>query len=266
MTIKRYATLAAASLACISSTNAFSGPPSLRSFLVQSTSHKTTNTLITNAPYSTSLFSTPPERNDDTSPLSPPLSTLVSRVAVAGATGRTGKFVVQSLLSQKVPVLALVRDPSKASTVLDDPTDELLTIRKTDLGSRNDVLAALDENQCDAAIWCATGFSDAPDQSIWTKLQALFGLAVTPKGTIDAVGLPALAEGLKSTPKRMLDGKSLPKIVMLSSAGVTRPSWSEEKKLALEGCAGIPIVRLNPFGILDVKRESEETLRTCGEF
>jgi hypothetical protein len=53
---------------------------------------------------------------------------------------------------------------------------------------------------------------------------------------------------------------------MLSSAGVTRPSWSEEKKKDLEGCAGIPIVRLNPFGILGVKEESERELRKCGEF
>ena len=32
----------------------------------------------------------------------------------------------------------------------------------------------------------------------------------------------------------------------------------------MAGCADIPIVRLNPFGILDVKRESEETLRQSG--
>jgi hypothetical protein len=58
---------------------------------------------------------------------------------------------------------------------------------------------------------------------------------------------------------------ALPKIVMLSSAGVTRPDWSDEKKLALEGSAAIPIVRLNPFGILGLKKESEEKLRACGE-
>ena len=51
---------------------------------------------------------------------------------------------------------------------------------------------------------------------------------------------------------------------MLSSAGITRPDWPNEKKLALEGSAAISTVRLNPFGILGLKRESEERLRTCG--
>jgi hypothetical protein len=50
----------------------------------------------------------------------------------------------------------------------------------------------------------------------------------------------------------------------LSSAGVTRPSWSDSKKIKLAGCADIPIVRLNPFGILDVKAESEQKLRESG--
>ena len=94
----------------------------------------------------------------------------------------------------------------------------------------------------------------------------MLGLAVNSKQTIDTVGLPALAEALllNNNQSRKLE-KALPKIVMLSSAGVTRPSWSEEKKLALDGCAGIPIVRLNPFGILGIKADSEEKLRNCGE-
>eukprot|EP00804_Cyclotella_cryptica_P026145 CCRYP_013036-RB/>CCRYP_013036-RB protein AED:0.05 eAED:0.05 QI:326/1/1/1/0.66/0.5/4/2043/389 len=186
-----------------------------------------------------------------------------TRIAVAGATGRTGRYVVSSLLSRSIPVLALVRDTEKATNLF-DPTDELLSIRKTDLGSEEDVLKALSEEECEAAIWCATGFSDAPDQSIWTKLQAVLGLAVKPRETIDAVGLPALGKGLAKKGKRIVDGKALPRVVMLSSAGVTRPGWSEEKKEALEGCAGIPIVRLNPFGILGVKEESENVLRKCG--
>jgi hypothetical protein len=37
-----------------------------------------------------------------------------------------------------------------------------------------------------------------------------------------------------------------PKVVMLSSAGVTRPGWDDTKKEKLNGCADIPIVRLNP--------------------
>mmetsp|Transcript_37893 Transcript_37893/g.80941 ORF Transcript_37893/g.80941 Transcript_37893/m.80941 type:complete len:404 (-) Transcript_37893:314-1525(-) len=194
----------------------------------------------------------------------PPLSSLVNRVAVAGATGRTGRFVVRRLLDRNVPVLAMVRDAAKASELF--PANDLLTVRATDLGSEEDVVAALGEGgtKCDAAIWAATGFSDAPDQSFLDKLKAVFGLATNAQGTIDAVGLPALGKGLAETPRRKIDGDVLPKVVMLSSAGVTRPDWSEEKKEALEGCAGIPIVRLNPFGILGVKKESEEKLRGCG--
>ena len=259
------ATLAIASVVFGSYTAAFQTPRPLG-----------TNNLVVhnNVHASSALFASttaPPERTTDSSTeaTKAPLSSLVNRVAVAGATGRTGKFVVQKLLEQNVPVLALVRDTTKAQNVL-DPTNELLSIRETDLVNKDDVLSAFSSNDgndvpCDAAIWCATGFSDAPDQSIVAKLKAVFGLATNKQGTIDAVGLPALGEALsKSGSKSATDGQELPKIVMLSSAGVTRPDWDDEKKLALEGAAAIPIVRLNPFGILGVKKESEEKLRACG--
>lgn len=257
-------TIAAVAVALLSSstTTAFQTTP---------TPH---NTILS----TTNLFSTPPKRtttSDDGQQPKPPLSTLIKRVAVAGATGRTGKLVVQQLLSQNVPVLALVRDINKAETLLlDEPAtnnnNQLLTIRKTDLGSKDDVIAAIQEGDgVDCALWCATGFSDSPDQSFFTKIRSILGFAVNSKGSIDAVGLPALGEALSKSPKRTLANGSdksspLPKVVMLSSAGVTRPDWSDEKKLALEGCAGIPIVRLNPFGILGVKKQSEEELRNCG--
>lgn len=165
-------------------------------------------------------------------------------------------------------MVALVRDTDKATQSF-DPTNELLTIRKTDLGSKDDVINAIQSTGADCAMWCATGFSDSPDQSIWTKISAIFGFATNSQGSIDAVGLPALGEALKNSPKRTLVAGSdksqpLPKVVMLSSAGVTRPDWSDEKKSALEGCAAIPIVRLNPFGILGVKKQSEDELRNCG--
>eukprot|EP00578_Thalassiosira_sp_NH16_P019170 CAMPEP_0181097860 /NCGR_PEP_ID=MMETSP1071-20121207/11798_1 /TAXON_ID=35127 /ORGANISM="Thalassiosira sp., Strain NH16" /LENGTH=427 /DNA_ID=CAMNT_0023180377 /DNA_START=53 /DNA_END=1336 /DNA_ORIENTATION=- len=229
----------------------------------------------TTALFSSSVPGRPADNSSDSAAAAPPpLSTLVSRVAVAGATGRTGRLVVRRLLELDVPVLALVRDADRAANVL-DPTNELLDIRATDLGSEKDVISALNDGGdgkggCDAAIWCATGFSDSPDQNLLTKIKAVFGLATNAGGTIDAVGLPALGTALAGTPRRTLEGGDdesssvLPKVIMLSSAGVTRPDWSEEKKLALEGCAGIPIVRLNPFGILGIKKESEEKLRTCG--
>lgn len=53
-------------------------------------------------------------------------------------------------------------------------------------------------------------------------------------------------------------------IVFCSSAGVTRPTWSAQKKSALVGAADIPIVRLNPGNILGTKLSSEVTLRKTG--
>ena len=87
---------------------------------------------------------------------------------------------------------------------------------------------------------------------------------MNPKKSIDAVGVPALAKYFSSTNG---DGEeeTLPKVIMLSSAGVTRASWDEEKKAKFAGCADIPIVRLNPFGILDIKADSEERLRKRGK-
>lgn len=44
----------------------------------------------------------------------------------------------------------------------------------------------------------------------------------------------------------------------------TRPGWNEDKKKKFRAAADIPIVILNPFGLLDVKAESEEKLRRSG--
>ena len=52
--------------------------------------------------------------------------------------------------------------------------------------------------------------------------------------------------------------------IIFESAGTTRPSWKEDKKQRLKGCADIPIVRLNPFGILGLKADSERQLRKMG--
>lgn len=177
-------------------------------------------------------------------------SSTKKKVAVAGATGRTGMLVVEELLNRGVEVVALVRDLEKADEVLRKDNDGLLTVVKCDLLSKKSVKEAVKD--CEAGIWCATGFSSG-NTSMVERVKSLFGLAI--KRTIDTVGLTLMAESLAVVE----DG--LPTIVMCSSAGVTRPSWSEEKKEALAGCADIPIVRLNPFGILDLKSSSEQLLR-----
>ena len=198
-----------------------------------------------------------------TTALSTPTPTIPQTIAVTGATGRTGSIVVQDLLEKGNNVIALVRDLEKANEKL--AKNDQLTILQCDLGDENSIMDSIEG--CDAAIWCATGFSDAPDQTFFGKIANLFGVALNPKQSIDAVGVPALAKYFASTEKvNGEEGAATPKVVMLSSAGVTRPSWDEQKKEDFVGCADIPIVRLNPFKILDIKADSEEKLRQSGEY
>jgi len=181
---------------------------------------------------------------------------LVSKVAVAGATGRTGSLVVRELLARGVGVVGMVRDVEKGREMFPASDGDRLALVECDLGSEEEIVAAV--GGCDAAIWCATGFSDAPSSPL-VQLKKLLGIALAPKKSIDCVGIPALAKAFAHG-----NSNGLPKVIMLSSAGVTRPSWSEEKKQMFPGSAEIPIVRLNPFGILDIKAESEENLRQSG--
>ena len=209
---------------------------------------------------SLSLASTPAD--DNTEPETIQLADVVQTVAVAGATGRTGSLVVQELLNRGVSVIAMVRNLDKAEETL--PTsDGSLKVIQCNLGDEDAIKQAVAD--ADAAIWCATGFSDGPS-SIIDRIKNLFGVALTPKKSIDAVGIVALAEAFASTAEVNGSGSSsnLPKVVMCSSAGVTRPSWDDAKKEMFVGAADIPIVRLNPFNILNIKAESEEKLRQSG--
>jgi uncharacterized protein YbjT (DUF2867 family) len=193
---------------------------------------------------------------------------VVTKVAVAGATGRTGRLVVEDLLRRGVPnVVALVRDGKKAEETFPNKPENL-EIVQCDLTNEEQIDSVL--TGVDAAIWCATGFSNAPTSPL-EKIKQLLGMVGRPEKTIDVVGLPAMAKSLSSQQQQtVINGKNssseqpLPKLIMCSSAGVTRPAWSQDKKERFPGAADIPIVRLNPFGILDRKRESEEKLRQTG--
>ena len=185
------------------------------------------------------------------------LPNVLTKVAVTGATGRTGRLVVQELLRQEVStVVAIVRDTDKAAEVFPNPPANL-EIVQCDLLQPKQIERVL--QGVDATIWCATGFSsNQQNTSILSKLKSLFG--VVTKRTIDTVGLPAIGALYAGTDNEY----QLPKLVLCSSAGVTRPIWDDDKKARFPGAADIPIVRLNPFGILDVKRESEDALRATG--
>ena len=175
------------------------------------------------------------------------------RVLVAGASGKVGKLVVQELLERvnsTVTVRALVRDVGKAKTMLSDLSSPRLEIVKCDLSQPSDVESACKDG--DALIWCATGFSDS--SSLINKALAIFKLKFTPQQSIDIATLGQIGDIFAKKPKNA-DGS--PQVVICSSAGVTRPSWSDEKKKKYEGCADIPIVRLNPLDILNIKAKGK---------
>jgi nucleoside-diphosphate-sugar epimerase len=179
----------------------------------------------------------------------------LKRVLVTGATGRVGRLVITELLAKDdVTVKALVRNVQKAKEVL--PDDSRLEVLKCDLGNVQELKKQCKD--CDAAIWAATGFSDA--MSPVDKLFGAFKLKFQPKVSIDIAGVAAVGEALSGSSGVLPEGDG-PNVVICSSAGVTRPTWSDEKKLRFVGAADIPIVRLNPLNILGIKREAEESVR-----
>lgn len=77
-------------------------------------------------------------------------------VLVVGATGQTGKRIVQELVEQKIPVRALVRDVNKAKEVLPQDTELFVgDVLKTDT-----LTAAMTD--CNQLI-CATGATPSFD-------------------------------------------------------------------------------------------------------
>jgi len=138
-----------------------------------------------------------------------------------------------------------------------------LEIKKCDLGNESQLRSVCSD--VDQVIWCATGFTDT--SSPLDKVLGLLKLQFQPETSLDISGLKNLGSVFAKKKKgEDIDNSSatLPSIVVCSSAGVTRPSWSDEKKARFIGASDIPIVRLNPFGILDNKLKGEEALRESG--
>jgi len=161
-------------------------------------------------------------------------------IAVAGATGRTGQLVVKQLLSEGYGVRAVVRNLSKAGDVMPASTPKLEHIQLDFANASKDEVHTTFAG-ADAVIWCASGFSDA-------------GASLDVKAMEELPG--ALGAG------GALGGK--PRVVMLSSAGVTRTAWPAAKQARLAGACDIPIIRLNPGGILECKAKAESLLRESG--
>mmetsp|Transcript_58987 Transcript_58987/g.128074 ORF Transcript_58987/g.128074 Transcript_58987/m.128074 type:complete len:347 (-) Transcript_58987:222-1262(-) len=167
---------------------------------------------------------------------------LALNVAVVGATGRTGQLVVKALERDGHSVRALVRNREKAQETL--PSSPNVECKVIDFCSApaEEVLSAC--KGMDRLVFCATGFTESGD-------------------SVDQIGmkffLPAFQEDYHPS-----SSDAPPKVVLLSSAGVTRTSWDEDKKQRLIGASDIPIIRLNPGGILEKKCEAEDMLRQSG--
>lgn len=192
-----------------------------------------------------------------------------SRVLVAGASGRVGTRVVRTLLERTdATVVALSRSKESEEKILTSISASEAALRASK--ARLEVVSCDLRNErelrklaltCGAAIWCATGFTDGS-----TPLNKLKGLWALYFGrSVDIDGMTTLGRCMREA--RLARGASADPgidVVMCSSAGVTRTTWSAEKAQRFPGSADIPIVRLNPFGILDQKRKSEEALRKTG--
>lgn len=158
-------------------------------------------------------------------------------IAVAGATGRTGQLVVKQLLSEGYGVKAVMRNLSKAADVMPGNTPKLEHVQLDFANATKDEVHTTLAG-ADAVIWCASGFSDA--------------------------GASLDVKAMEELPGAFEKGGGKPRVVMLSSAGVTRTAWPADKQARLVGACDIPIIRLNPGGILECKAKAESLLRESG--
>ncbi|KAK4271820.1 hypothetical protein QN277_020454 [Acacia crassicarpa] len=82
---------------------------------------------------------------------------LKKKIFVAGATGSTGKRIVEQLLAKGFSVKAGVRDLDKANTTFSQSNNPALQFVKADVTEGSDKLAAAIGDDSEAVI-CATGF------------------------------------------------------------------------------------------------------------
>ena len=147
------------------------------------------------------------DENDEEIPI--PTSDVVQKVAVTGATGKTGKLVVEELLKRNVKVVGLVRNETKAAELFSDLSSDVLEIQKCNLSDEKEITSALEG--CDATIWCATGFSDGAASSQMPPTATM-----APEQSIDVMGIPAVASAMLQSKGSEDREQAYPKVVMCS--------------------------------------------------
>ncbi|KAG6540837.1 hypothetical protein Mapa_017815 [Marchantia paleacea] len=150
------------------------------------------------------------------------------KVTVAGATGRTGRLIVEELVSKGVPVRALVRDPAKARDLGRMMNVEIV---KVDLYKYETVKAALGDSN---VVICAIGASSFPFDPIGTY-QAEF-------------------EGVKNLVAAAKNGGKVKKFVFITTIGVSLLQivplifWKKQAELYLQR-SGLDYTIIRPGGL-----------------
>ena len=137
-----------------------------------------------------------------------------------------------------------------------------------DVGKRRQLEAAVEG--ADQVVYAVSGFS-APRGTSLQKVLRLANLKIGQlTGTFLDVRGPALCarmmNGAEDTAwiaeqKKLPKDQQLSRLVLLSSAAVTRPAWGDKKKAEFTEAAEIPIVKLNPFNVLGTKLRGEKRMR-----
>lgn len=152
-------------------------------------------------------------------------------VLVVGGSGGVGQLVVASLLSRKIKVRLLLRNPEKASALFGEQNDEILQVWRADTRNPGDLNPSFFEGV--THVICCTGTTAFPSRR-WDGDN-------TPE-RVDWEGVRNLVSALPRT---------LERIVLVSSVGVTK--FNE-----------LPWSIMNLFGVLKYKKMGEDFVRNSG--
>jgi uncharacterized protein YbjT (DUF2867 family) len=188
-------------------------------------------------------------------------------IVVTGASGRTGKLVVEQLLAlyPGAKIRAAGRDLATLGAAFPSPDKRVELVGADLYDKESDTFKGLFEG-ASAVVWCASSFGQSdPDDAVAALIEKAL-LTFDPTAVLDAGGVKGASAALQAgTALLQGDAKGMtPKFVLLSSAAVTRPSWDAPTKAAFADAANIPIVQLNPKNILGLKAVGEAALRECG--